>query len=294
MLGSTHKRRFPEILDDLYRMDKPGRFARKLHHYGHGANRFMWWWWQDILNFGDWIGPEIFAFRTNSLPIYAPVYKRPSCSTVNVTVGSILTGITISDVATVWGSGILDSRTSFAKPREIRAVRGPLTRQRCIDQGYPCPDIYGDPGLLVSDIYSECDAAAAADIGIIPHFQDIETATKYFGNRDDVKIIDVRRSVKAVVSDILGCRLILSSSMHGLIVAHAFGRRALHVEFDHKIPGDGTKFHDYYMSLGYEAAPSVIKIGPNVSLYELKRLAEAAVCPDVEYLRGPLRDACPF
>lgn len=294
MLGSLEDRRSKEILCQLYRMEKPGRLTAKMHHYGYGAHRFMWWWWQDIVNFGDWIGPELFAFRTKSLPIYAPVYERPSHSTVHVTVGSIMTGLIVPDVATVWGSGILDYRRDFAKPHEVRAVRGPLSRQRCIDQGYTCPEVYGDPGLLLSDIYSERDAAAAVDIGIVPHFQDIGTATARFGYRDDVKIIDVRRPVGAVVSDILGCRLILSSSMHGLIVAHAFGRRALHVEFDCAIPGDGTKFHDYYMALGFESAPAPIQIGLGTSLVDLKRHAEAASCPDVEHLRDPLRDACPF
>lgn len=185
-------------------------------------------------------------------------------------------------------------RQAFARPREIRAVRGPLSRRRCIDQGYDCPEIYGDPGLLISDIYSERDAAAGADIGIIPHFQDIGTATARFGARDDVRIIDVRRPVGAVVADILGCRLVLSSSMHGLIVAHAFGRPALHVEFGRAIPGDGTKFHDHYMALGFDAAPDPIQIGADTSLTDLTRRAEAAARPEVEHLRGPLRDACPF
>ncbi|MCS5601572.1 polysaccharide pyruvyl transferase family protein [uncultured Paracoccus sp.] len=294
MSDRNTNQRLSKSLSRLYRKKKPGVFARKLHHYGFGADRFMWWWWQDIVNFGDWIGPELFAFRTGRLPIYAPVYKRPSNSAVHVTVGSIMTGLMVSDVATVWGSGILDIQKNFAKPREIRAVRGPLTRQRCLDQGYPCPDIYGDPGLLVSDIYSERDAAASVDVGIVPHFQDIEAATKSFGTRDDVRIIDVRRPLGEVVSDILGSRLVLSSSMHGLIVAHAFGRRALHIEFGRKIPGDGTKFHDYYRGIGFDGAPAPIRIGADTSLADLKRLAEAAACPDVEPFRSPLRDSCPF
>lgn len=294
MSGSSENHGVAEILKQLYRMKKPGRLASKLHHYGYGASRFMWWWWQDTVNFGDWIGPELFAFRTKSLPIFAPVYDRLSHSAVHVTVGSIMTGLQVPDVAIVWGSGILDRQHDFARPREIRAVRGPLSRQRCIDQGYACPDIYGDPGLLLSDIYSDPRAGTAADIGIVPHFQDIGTATALFGDRDDVKIIDVRRPVGAVVADILGCRLVMSSSMHGLIVAHAFGRRALHVEFDHAIPGDGTKFHDYYMALGFDSAPIPLQIGPGADLADLKRHAEAAVCPEVEHLRGPLRDVCPF
>ncbi len=252
-------------------------------------------------------------------------------------------------------------------------MRGPLSRRRCVEQGYACPEIYGDPGLLVSDLYGEDDAGTDADIGIVPHFQNLERATALFGGRDDVTVIDVRRPVGAVVADMLGCRLILSSSLHGLIVAHAFERSALHVEFDGAIPGDGIKFHDHYMSLGFEAAPDikvlrrrddvtvidvrrpvgavgghagmpadpveplhglivahaferpalhvefdgaipgdgikfhdhymslgfeaapdVVRIGADTAIADLRRMAEGVARPDVEPLRDPLRDACPF
>ena len=281
-------------MDRLYQMKHPGRLASKLHHYGFGEARFMWWWWQDIINFGDWVGPELFVFRTNSLPILAPVYERPSKSTVHLAAGSILTGVRAPDTAVVWGSGVMDGQRNFAQPKEIRAVRGPLTRKRCLDQGYACPEVYGDPGILMSDIYDESDASEAADVGIIPHFQDREAAKKHFGMRDDVKIIDVRRPAGAVVADILSCRTIFSSSLHGLIVSHAFNRRALRIEFDHPLAGDGTKFHDHYMAMGFEAAPDPVIIGPDVEFDDLLRQARALPCPDVEFLRGPLRDACPF
>jgi hypothetical protein len=53
----------------------------------------------------------------------------------------------------------------------------------------------------------------------------------------------------------------LSSSLHGLIVAHAYGIPAVWCDFadrPHAIAGDGTKFHDYFASIGLHDLSPVI------------------------------------
>ena len=50
----------------------------------------------------------------------------------------------------IWGAGIINRVDVLdIKFKKIHAVRGPLTRQKLIDKGYKCPEIYGDPALLL-------------------------------------------------------------------------------------------------------------------------------------------------
>src|SRR5690606_2919216 len=66
-----------------------------------------------------------------------------------------------------------------------------------------------------------------------------------------------RRSPElAVVDQIRACRVILSSSLHGLVVAHAYGIPAAWVQFSDKLSGDGSKFRDHAASIGVELVPA--------------------------------------
>ena len=63
--------------------------------------------------------------------------------------------------ATIWGSGILNEPSRreviFQKlsrrKLDVRAVRGPLTRDALLRLGHQCPEIYGDPAILMPMIY---------------------------------------------------------------------------------------------------------------------------------------------
>lgn len=65
--------------------------------------------------------------------------------------------------ATIWGSGaeyppqnrgkkLLNSKG--VRKLDIRAVRGPLTRDCVLSLGHSCPDVYGDPAILMPYIYT--------------------------------------------------------------------------------------------------------------------------------------------
>ncbi|WP_172975597.1 polysaccharide pyruvyl transferase family protein [Roseivivax sp. THAF40] len=252
----------------------------------------MRWAWSKTVNFGDWVGPYLYVQRTGRLPVFCNTLENGS-HPVNFTVGSILHKVQHDNQAIVWGSGVMQRDARFARPRDIRAVRGPLTRARCLELGYDCPDVFGDPAILLPD-HIAMSAPATGKVGLIPHLDHHAEAERLFGQRDDVTLIDVRRSVPEVVADIQSCAFLLSSSLHGLIVSHAFDRPCCFVAFSKPLVGDGTKFDDYYLSGGITDKVQARRLSGEESHETLVQAATEAAMPDLASLRDGLRESCPF
>jgi len=73
----------------------------------------------------------------------------------------------------------------------------------------------------------------------------------------DVRVIGVLRAgyegIEAFIDELCSCERILTSSLHGLIVSHAYGIPAQWFDVPDAavgVPGDGTKYHDYHLSVG--------------------------------------------
>lgn len=87
--------------------------------------------------------------------------------------------------------------------------------------------------------------------GIIPHNTDYKYIKRHF-NIDNNIIINLNTSLEQIeptIDRILECEYIFSSSLHGLIVAHAYGIKAIWIQSHKKLYGDSIKFKDYYSSL---------------------------------------------
>lgn len=265
----------------------------KLQDLGLYGDRLMWWCNTEPANFGDWVGPVIFRHRRDCRPVLAPVYMRPNRAPVHLAAGSILGAVSVPDVAVIWGTGIMSRNASFAAPREIRAVRGPLTAARCRELGYACPDVFGDPGIVLPR-YLPVRSGSAYSIGVIPHYVDQLAARALFGETPELLVIDVTRSVEEVVADIQQCELLVSSSLHGVIVAHAFGRPCAWIEFGGTLAGDGTKFADYFLAAGLASPPAPSRISARTTPTELERLARASPLPDLSRQVDQLLNVCPF
>lgn len=68
-------------------------------------------------------------------------------------IGSVIDWMTTHD-SVIWGTGVRDNSNELkTKPFKVLAVRGPLTRQYLLKNGVKCPEIYGDPALLLPNIY---------------------------------------------------------------------------------------------------------------------------------------------
>lgn len=156
------------------------------------------------------------------------------------------------DGQTVIGSGIMWEHDTLAHGALWKAVRGPLTRKRVQDQGGECPEVYGDPALLLPDFHNE--PIARRVVGLVPHYIDWHVVQQ--APPCGVRLINpLNANPLAVVDQIRECEVIYSSSLHGIIVAHAYGIPAAWVRFGDRLDGDDVKFRDYAESVGIDLIP---------------------------------------
>lgn len=202
------------------------------------------------INFGDMLSPYILEKISGKKCVYQ---EQSEDITTIMAIGSIL-GTDVSN-SVVWGNGFAwkyNDTEVVTKPLDICAVRGKLTRDKLIENGIDCPEVYGDPALLLPKFYNP-KIEKKYRLGIIPHIVDYEEVCKHYEDilPDDVTIIDLRllitdNTIESVIDKILECEKTISGSLHGLIVSNAYGVDSLWVEFSKKIQGDGFKFWDYF------------------------------------------------
>ncbi|MCM2302763.1 MAG: polysaccharide pyruvyl transferase family protein, partial [Flavobacteriaceae bacterium] len=135
-------------------------------------------------------------------------------------------------------------------------------------------------------------------LGIVPHYNDYKLVKEWYGNDKTIKVIDLLTlNVEQTTNEFLECEHIISSSLHGLIVAHAYRIPAVWVKFSDKLFGDGIKFQDYFESVGINNyVPKTINIF--VSQDKLQHLLHDYLSlPDIIKLdkcRNDLIESCPF
>jgi hypothetical protein len=173
---------------------------------------------------------------------------------------------------------------------QMLAVRGPLTRLRALECGASCPEIYGDPALLLPRFYSP-RAAARVRLGVVPHYFDKPRIAAHWRPPQGCALIDIQQGIERVIDEIACCDRILSSSLHGLIVAHAYGVPAMWVKFGDTLLGDGSKFRDYLGSVGQTIAEP-IRLDNQVSAAE-SLLSQIPPAPR-EIDTDALWAVCPF
>ena len=194
-------------------------------------------------NFGDLLSPTIVGALSGRAVTCTPTGPRLFA------VGSLLKFARQGDY--VWGSGFIDKRDTCQRGIRIFAVRGPRTRKTLRALGIECPEVYGDPGILLPRIFPIGDARQRG-IGIIPHYVDLAAVRSRFRD-DSVRIIDIRAGVESVISSAARCEILISSSLHGCVLGDAFGIPTAWVRISDKVVGNGFKFHDYYEGTAREA-----------------------------------------
>lgn len=191
-------------------------------------------------NFGDMLTCALVQKITGQLPQFVSASDERRHM---VGVGSILSHATASSV--VWGAGIGNMADDINPAADVRLVRGPLSAARFLMGGGKKIERYGDPALLCPRLFGEFEKQH--DLGFVPHYID----QSHWAGIAGAKYINVLDPPEKVVADIASCRAVVSSSLHGLIVADAYGIPAGWL-FSPRVLGDGTKFADHFMAVSGE------------------------------------------
>ena len=154
----------------------------------------------------------------------------------------------------VFGSGIITLRDEPCPHAVYEFVRGPLTRNRILECGGTCPEIYGDPGLLLPRLVPA--QHKTVDVGLVPHFVDYEIIKQKFPNEHVVNLLN--SDPMQVVDQITKCKKIVSSSLHGLVCAHAYNIPAAWIQLSSLVKGDNAKFYDYFSCMQIKATLSTL------------------------------------
>ena len=212
-------------------------------------------------NFGDLLSRYIVE-KISGLEVSKYNYKNvgPHLDAI----GSILDREEICAPTAVWGSGFLSPQTllkikltkwrqflrrKYGKP-EVYAVRGKLTRNILLEAGIECPEVYGDPGLLLPCFYKPV-VKKKHKVGVVLHNHHRKFTNLF--ELDGVRLIDINRKyddIESFVDECAECEVVLSSSLHGLIIANAYkipcvrlkiANHSIHIKPDR----EDFKFKDY-------------------------------------------------
>jgi pyruvyltransferase len=169
------------------------------------------YWWPDVKNWGDLLSP-LLLHRFSHVDV---TWADPSTADV-ACVGSILGNWIKSDYnGIILGSGKLFSDALVPSHATVLALRGPLTAL-----GVKGHFVLGDPGLLADELVTI--DPKAHNLGLVPHWSDHTLALDPQYTKFDPLIIHSSGDPLGVIKKIGSCRRIVSSSLHGLIVADAF------------------------------------------------------------------------
>ena len=286
---------FRDILDDAYVLHYNS--THKPWAHPALANAEVWWryakadecgptsiglyYYNDWPNFGDSLSQKLVAALSGATVEYAAMADAEMMGAGSLfSSGDRLFGTEDRPLEPgkptlhVWGAGFLEPQIPEGpihhyRDMVVHAVRGRKTLDALRQVGYVGPNespALGDPGLFYADLFPETGSAEKKyDLALIPHRHDQVAALKMAETLRDagysVVYVDVMLSEPSdIILQIAQSRKVLSSSLHGIIVADSLGVPNRRLVFD-----DFTtcpqcqrsishfKFEDYYSAFGLEA-----------------------------------------
>lgn len=248
------------------------------------------YWSASKPNVGDWLSPIIVASQTSRKVEHAVAKK---CEMMCI--GSILHKAKNhwwSPVRDIWGSGFMYDGASSKTKHRVHAVRGKLTRARLLNAGGAA---IGDPGLLVSSVLAErASANKKYSVGLIPHYWDKSDPQvgRFLERYPEVKFLDVFSDVDTFIREMTECEFIISSSLHGLIMADSFKIPNHWIVISDKIEGNNFKFYDYYSVFDMQA-PKYSDLD-SLTMERVELIAKAYDRPGLESIQQEIVGSFPL
>lgn len=155
-----------------------------------------------------------------------------------------------------WGSGFIreDGNEKGLDKINFTAVRGQKSVSR-LKQELPT----GDPGILANITY-RVKRKKGKKIGVVIHYADMKLPlTKKFCKDKRFRVINPLDTPRSVINQMKDCRLVLSSSLHGLIFADSLGIPNAHIKISNNLTGGDYKFYDYCSGVGKKYKPADVE-----------------------------------
>lgn len=236
-----------------------------VHLFSSSERPCVYYWIpKNFINFGDYLSLKLFERITGNRVEVCPSTAHSKRKLLGI--GSIIAQARDNDI--IWGSGVngksLDRELYRFTNLDARAVRGPLTRDFLIKNfNINCPEVYGDPALLIPYFFPEFKKSKNPkyEYIIIPHYSE----ERLFSKDKYKNIVSTKEPWNKIIKKIVNSKLVISSSLHGVIVAEAFGIPARLLKVTNNEPL--FKYDDYYYGtnrFNYKYATSVeeaIKMG---------------------------------
>ena len=109
--------------------------------------------------------------------------------------------------------------------------------------GYKCPEVYGDPAILMPYIYKPENVYKTRRYSVIRNYCD--------NSKADNIIQILTTDYKSVIDTIVSSEIVVSSSLYGIILAESYGVPAvLHIPSECVGYLDEFKYRDYYYNTG--------------------------------------------
>lgn len=203
-----------------------------------------YWQQKEFVNFGDYISLKLVE-RIVDAPVQVYKMNKKNPQKKLLAIGSLLSFAFSDDV--IWGTGIngklLKKESYRFKTLDVRAVRGPLTRKYLKDNfDIESPEIYGDPALLIPYFFPEFqrNPNVVKNFIVIPHY----TELKLFPKKKCDFVVYPTDPWEEIIQKIIDSDFVISSSLHGIIIAEAYGIPARMLRMTETEPL--FKYQDYY------------------------------------------------
>ncbi len=215
-----------------------------------------------IHNIGDMLSKVIVKEVAN-------LYGIDIDKTINKTkhlyaIGSIL--LWFND-ATIWGSGFIEDKACAKQFRlqgwslghklthktDVRAVRGPETKRIFDRWGIDCSEVFGDPAILLPKFYTPKTKVAEKYI-VMPNWVELANYQDKYPT-----LSPITDNWRETVDKLCSSELAICSSLHGIILAEAYGIPAVLLETETTV-NHRFKYNDYYYSTGRYEYPVVSSV----------------------------------
>lgn len=127
---------------------------------------------------------------------------------------------------------------------DIRLLRGPITGEVMKSAGYPIANVYADPAVIMPLIYTPKICEKDYDVSVVLHLSQKEDEINHAAS---LHYIDVEtHDFKNFIDEIAKSKLVVSSSLHGIILAEIYGVPAVFLK--RGMNNEMIKFYDWYFS----------------------------------------------